>query len=59
MAREAWLTSYTNRPQIAEWVVGQWLKFQHHFSSYDESQKKHYWEPSLVREVEDSVGLRV
>ncbi|ROV88732.1 hypothetical protein VMCG_10078 [Cytospora schulzeri] len=52
-------TSGSNPPQIAEWVIGQWLKFQHHFSIHDESQKKHYWEPSLVRQVEDSVGLRV
>lgn len=48
-----------NRPQIAEWVIGQWLKFQHHFSSYDKFQKERYWEPVLERQVEDSVGLRV
>lgn len=52
-------TSGSNPPQIAEWVIGQWLKFQHHLSNYDENQKKHYWEPSLARQVEDSVGLRV
>ncbi|KUI71836.1 D-2-hydroxyacid dehydrogenase [Cytospora mali] len=52
-------TSGSNPPQIAEWVIGQWLKFQHHFSAYDESQKKHYWEPGLTRQIEDSVGLKV
>lgn len=48
-----------NSPQIAEWVIGAWIKFQHYFPAYDQFQKECSWQPSLARQVEDSVGLRV
>lgn len=46
-------------PQIAEWVIGAWIKFQHFFPAYDKFQKECSWQPTLARQIEDSVGLRV
>lgn len=47
------------RPQIAEWVVGAWLRFQHSFPKYQHLQARRAWEPALSGSVEDSVGLTV
>ena len=49
-------------PQIAEWVIGAWLSFQHQFVKYAAQQQRCYW-PSLRERatsyVEDSPGLRM
>ncbi|KAL1850743.1 hypothetical protein Daus18300_012821 [Diaporthe australafricana] len=52
-------TSGSTAPQIAEWVIGAWLKFQHYFPAYEQFQKECSWQPGLARNIEDSVGLRV
>lgn len=52
-------TTGSAAPQIAEWVIGAWFKSQHLFSAYEQYQKECNWQPSLARQVEDSVGLRV
>lgn len=52
-------TSGSNAPQIAEWVVGAWLRFQHSFPKYEQLQAQGAWEPALAGTVEDSVGLKV
>ncbi|POS78797.1 D-isomer specific 2-hydroxyacid dehydrogenase [Diaporthe helianthi] len=52
-------TTGSAAPQIAEWVIGAWIKSQHLFSAYEQCQKDCSWQPSLARQVEDSVGLRV
>ncbi|ROW04911.1 hypothetical protein VPNG_07047 [Cytospora leucostoma] len=46
-------------PQIAEWVIGSWLSFQHHFVRYHEQMKAGYWEPMFKSTVEDSAGARM
>lgn len=52
-------TSGSNTPQIAEWVVGTWLRFQHSFPKYEQLQAQGAWEPAYAGSVEDSVGLKV
>ncbi|KUI73814.1 D-2-hydroxyacid dehydrogenase [Cytospora mali] len=46
-------------PQIAEWVIGSWLSFQHHFARYHEQMKIGYWEPMFKSTVKDSAGARM
>lgn len=46
-------------PQIAEWVIGSWLSFQHHFARYHEQMKVGYWEPMFKPTVKDSAGARM
>lgn len=52
-------TTGSNAPQIAEWVVAAWLRFQHSFPKYEQLQAEGAWEPAFAGSVEDSVGLRV
>ncbi|KKY30052.1 putative 2-hydroxyacid dehydrogenase [Diaporthe ampelina] len=54
---DKWLGHET--PQIAEWVIGSWLSFQHHFVRYHEQMKTGYWEPMFKSTVEDSAGARM
>lgn len=46
-------------PQIGEWVIGAWIKFQHYFDAFGEFQKQCDWQHNYTRQIEDSVGLRV
>ncbi|ROW02540.1 hypothetical protein VMCG_06152 [Cytospora schulzeri] len=46
-------------PQIAEWVIGSWLSFQHHFARYHEQMKVGYWEPMFKSTVKDYAGARM
>jgi lactate dehydrogenase-like 2-hydroxyacid dehydrogenase len=46
-------------PQIAEWVIGSWLSFQHRFSRYTKHMLEGYWEPPYKSEAEDSLGMRM
>ncbi|CAN8105441.1 unnamed protein product [Discula destructiva] len=52
-------TSGSNAAQIAEWVVGTWLRFSHSFPQYDEQQKQCVWKTLPIDDVQDSVGARV
>ncbi|KAH9908496.1 D-isomer specific 2-hydroxyacid dehydrogenase [Xylariomycetidae sp. FL2044] len=46
-------------PQIAEWVIGSWLSFQHHFPMYQERMSLGQWDVPLGNPVQDSPGLRM
>ena len=49
-------------PQIAEWVIGTWISFQHHFMKYAEYQRRGLWPSNLERAtsfVDDSTKSRM
>ncbi|ORY64823.1 D-3-phosphoglycerate dehydrogenase [Pseudomassariella vexata] len=46
-------------PQIAEWVIGAWLSFQHHFARYAANMQKGHWEAPYESTVQDSTECRM
>ncbi|KAH7311315.1 D-isomer specific 2-hydroxyacid dehydrogenase [Stachybotrys elegans] len=46
-------------PQIAEWVIGSWLSFSHHFAKYAQDMKTGTWEAYNDSPVTDSLGARM
>ncbi|PSR85675.1 D-isomer specific 2-hydroxyacid dehydrogenase [Coniella lustricola] len=53
-------SSGTQAPQIAEWVLGTWLRHRNDFPRYEELQTQGVWKPVLPDEfIADSIGARV